>query len=135
VRNDLLPLAIGGAAVLGLLLLALIAALRHIPKTEPELAYRGVTRLATRLGYGPRPAQTAYEFATGLAEVMPLASTDLRLIATAKVEATYGRKEQPGAGLRMLGMAYRRVRLGMLKLVMKRRPRIGLRPRARKPRR
>ena len=129
-RNDLLPLAIGGGTVLGLLLLALIATLRHIPRTEPELAYRGVTRLATRLGYGPRPAQTAYEFASGLGEVMPLARTDLHLIATAKVEATYGRREQQGTMLRTLGLAYRRVRLGMLRLVLQKRPKIGLRPRS-----
>ncbi|HUR15725.1 MAG TPA: transglutaminaseTgpA domain-containing protein [Candidatus Limnocylindrales bacterium] len=134
-RNDILPLAIGGGAVLGLLLLALMASLRHIPKTEPELAYRGVTRLATRLGHGPRPAQTAYEFASGLGEVMPLARTDLHLIATAKVEATYGRKDQQGTMLRMLGLAYRRVRLGMLRLVLKKRPRIGHRPRSGKAKR
>ena len=134
-RDDALPLAIGGAAVLAFAVLALIAALRHIPRTEPELAYRGVARLATRLGHGPRPAQTAYEFATGLGEVMPLARSDLNLIATAKVEATYGRREQPGTMLRTLGMAYRRVRLGMIRLVIKKRPRVGLRPRPGKAKR
>jgi hypothetical protein len=118
-----------GAIIMGLLALAVWAGLRRIPTTEPELAYRGVTRLATRLGYGPRPAQTAYEFAAGLAELVPVAESDLKLIATAKVEATYGRKHPADTMRRTLGLAYRRVRLGLLRLVM-RRPKLGLRPRS-----
>ncbi|MEX2548515.1 MAG: transglutaminaseTgpA domain-containing protein [Chloroflexota bacterium] len=120
--------------IAALALLAVWAALRRVPTTEPELAYRGVTRLATRLGYGPRPSQTAYEFAAGLGELVPVASGDLKLIATAKVEATYGRRMPADAMRRTLGMAYRRVRLGLLRLVM-RRPKIGLRPRSTRSRR
>lgn len=120
--------------ILGLVSLAIWAALRRIPTTEPELAYRGVTRLATRLGYGPRPSQTAYEFAARLGELVPVASGDLKLIATAKVEATYGRRTPGETMRRTLGAAYRRVRLGLLRLVM-RRPKLGLRPRATNSRR
>ena len=116
-----------GAVVMGLLALAVWATLRRIPTTEPELAYRGVTRMATRLGYGPRPAQTAYEFAAGLAELVPVAQSDLKLIATAKVEATYGRRQPADTMRRTLGIAYRRVRLGLLRLLM-RRPKMGVRP-------
>jgi hypothetical protein len=115
--------------VLSLLLLAIVAVLRRIPSAEPEIAYRGVTRLATRLGYGPRPAQTAYEFAARLGELVPVASADLHLIATAKVEATYGRRQPADSMRRTLGVAYRRVRLGLLRLMM-RRPKLGLRPRS-----
>ena len=61
------------AIVAGLIALAVIALVRRVPSTEPELAYRGVTKLATRLGYGPRPSQTAYEFAAGLGELVPVA--------------------------------------------------------------
>lgn len=120
-----------GAVLLGLFALALWAAIRRIPSTQPEVAYRGVARLAARLGHGPRPAQTVYEFASGLGELVPVAQDDLRLIATAKVEATYGRREPAESMLRTLGVAYRRVRLGLLRLIM-RRPRISLRPRSRR---
>ncbi|MEO6351131.1 MAG: transglutaminaseTgpA domain-containing protein [Candidatus Limnocylindrales bacterium] len=128
------PLVVGGLLVLGLLALAAFAVFKRSSTTQPELAYRGVTRLATRFGYGPRPAQTAYEFAAGLGQLLPVASDDLKLIATAKVEATYGRKS-PGEGLlRSLSLAYRRVRFGLLRLVI-RKPRLGLRPRSLRPRR
>jgi transglutaminase-like putative cysteine protease len=123
------PWIIGGLLVLGLLALAAFAVFRRNPSTEPELAYRGVTRLATRLGYGPRPAQTAYEFTAGLGQLVPIASDDLRLIATAKVEATYGRKDPGESLMRSLSLAYRRVRLGLLRLVI-RKPKLGLRPRS-----
>jgi len=120
--------------VLALAFMALLAVWRRVPSTEPELAYRGVTKLATRLGYGPRPSQTVYEYATGLGVLVPVAQEDLQLIATAKVEATYGRR-QPADTVRLrLGGAYRRVRLGLLRTVM-RRPHINLRPRAMRNRR
>ena len=117
------------AVVTGLIALAAFAIVRRVPSTEPELAYRGVTKLATRLGYGPRPSQTAYEFAAGLGELVPVAQGDLALIATAKVESTYGRRNPDGSMRKSLGLAYRRVRLGLLRLVM-RRPKLGLRPRS-----
>jgi hypothetical protein len=121
--------ALAGLAIVVAGLGVLAYLLRRVPSTEPELTYRGVARLAARLGYGPRPAQTAYEFASRLGQLVPVAEADLRLIATAKVEATYGRRE-PGEGVRKsLGDAYRRVRLGLLRLLM-RRPRVGLRPRS-----
>jgi transglutaminase-like putative cysteine protease len=127
------PIVLIGAIIAALGGLALFAASRRMPSTEPERAYRGVTSLATRLGYGPRPSQTAYEFAAGLGELVPVAQEDLNLIATAKVEATYGRRTAGDGLLRRLGVAYRRVRFGLLRLVI-RRPKIGLRPRSRKPR-
>jgi hypothetical protein len=113
--------------------LAVWTAVKRIPSTQPDVAYRGIARLAARLGHGPRPAQTVYEFASGLGELVPVAHDDLQLIATAKVEATYGRRQPADSMLRSLGMAYRRVRLGLLRLVM-RRPRISLKPRGRRPR-
>ncbi len=119
------------AIVAGLIALAVLAIMRRVPTTEPELAYRGVTKLATRLGYGPRPSQTAYEFAAGLGELVPVAQSDLALIATAKVEATYGRRNPEDKMRKSLGMAYRRVRLGLLRLIV-RRPKLGLRPRSTK---
>jgi hypothetical protein len=125
------PVILVGAVLLGLIALAVWTTAKRIPSTPPEVAYRGIARLATRLGHGPRPAQTVYEFASGLGELVPVAQEDLRLIATAKVEATYGRREPGESLLRSLGVAYRRVRLGLLRLLM-RRPRVSMRPRSRR---
>lgn len=108
------------AALVGAL--GLWAAWRRIPSAQPELAYNAITRLATRLGYGPRPAQTAYEYADRLGEMVPPARNDLALITTAKVEATYGRREPGESLLLSIAEAYRRVRLGLLRLLFRRRP-------------
>ena len=65
-----LPIAVAVLVISGLAALGLFTAWRRrIPSAEPEVAYSGITRLATRLGHGPRPAQTAYEFAAGLGQL------------------------------------------------------------------
>ena len=127
--GSLLPLFLIAALVLALGGMGAWAALRRIPTTQPELAYSGITRLATRLGHGPRPAQTAFEYAARLGELVPVARADLHLLATAKVEATYGHR-QPGTVLMMrIGEAYRRIRMGLLRLVF-RVPRLARKPRS-----
>jgi hypothetical protein len=125
----LLPLLAVASMVLLAVGLAIWAALRRIPTTQPELAYSGIARLATRLGYGPRPAQTAFEYAARLGELVPVARSDLELLASAKVEATYGRRAPGSALLLRIGLAYRRARIGLLRLAF-RRPRLGRGPRA-----
>ena len=129
------PLLVIVAVLVCLSILGIWAAWRRVPTAEPEVAYWGITRLAARLGHGPRPAQTAYEFAAGLGELMPVARDDLRLIATAKVEATYGNRRPGDSVLHSLALAYRRVRFGLLRLLI-RRPRALGRPRGlrRRPR-
>ena len=129
--SELMPVLAIIVLVAGALLFAGIAAMRRLPSTEPEIAYRGIARLATRLGYGPRPAQTAYEFAAGLGQLVPVAAGDLTMIATAKVEATYGQRRPTPLKLRSLTSAYRRVRLGLLRLLF-RRLRFSRRPRSRR---
>jgi hypothetical protein len=124
--------------VFGVVLLAAGAAAwtawRRVPSTQPELAYGGIARIATRLGYGPKPSQTTYEYTARLAELVPLAKSDLNLIATAKVEAVYGRRAPGSVVLIRIADAYRHVRSGLLRLVF-RRPRLGRGPRtARTPR-
>ena len=115
--------------IVGLAALGLFAAWRRIPSAEPEVAYSGIARLATRLGHGPRPAQTAYEFAAGLGELVPVArERPADLIATAKVEATYGQRRPGESMLHSLAMAYRRVRIGLLRTIFKR-PKLIRRPR------
>lgn len=118
-------------AVFGLIvLLAVIARRRMRLTTAPEHAYRSVTRIASRFGYAPLPTQTAYEYAGVLAEVVPRVAPELQVVARAKVEATYAARSPEAEGLLALRAAYRRLRIGLLRLVLKRRrssPRRGLR--------
>jgi hypothetical protein len=93
---------------------------RRIPSTQPELAYSGITRLASRLGYAPRPSQTTYEYAARLADLVPVARPDLELLATAKVEAVYGRREAGSMLLIRIAAAYRHARTGLLRLLFRR---------------
>ena len=112
-------LLIGGGVLFAVMLI------RRVPSSEPEIAFSGLTRLASRLGYGPKPSQTPYEYADRLGELVPVAAGDVHLIATAKVEATYARRRPEAGTLATIGAAYRRARLGLLRLVlhMPRRPR------------
>jgi transglutaminase-like putative cysteine protease len=96
---------------------------RRAPAPEPEVAYRGVTRLATRLGYGPRPTQTAYEYTAVLSDLVPRVRNDLHLVARAKVQATYAPGGTVLEPLRGLRDAYRRIRFGLLRLAVRRRRR------------
>lgn len=117
-----------------LLLLAIAAllvatAIRRIPNVQPEQAYRGVERIARRFGHGARPSQTAYEYAADLAELVPRVRGELQVVATAKVQATYAARGPELEVVELMRRAYRRARLGLLRLVL-RRPRLGRSPRA-----
>jgi transglutaminase-like putative cysteine protease len=105
-------LLLGGGLMFGVLLF------RRVPSSEPEIAFSGLSRLAARLGYGPRPSQTPYEYADRLGELLPVASNDVHLIATAKVEATYAKRRPEAGSMGSIGLAYRRARLGLLRLVV-----------------
>jgi len=121
--NLALPLAIAGI-VLAALIVLIAFGLRRVPSTEPEIVFSSLSRLAARLGHARQPSQTAYEYADRLGQLMPVAAGDLQLIATAKVEATYGRR-RPGDSVRaMLASAYRHARLGLLRLAVHR-PHVG----------
>ena len=110
----MLSLLLGGAALLAW------AYLRRAPPPAPDLAYRGVARLAGRFGYGPRPTQTAYEYAGSLGELVPRVRTDLEVVARAKVQATYAARPAADDLLAGLRDAYRRVRVGLLRLAVRR---------------
>jgi transglutaminase superfamily protein/uncharacterized protein DUF4129 len=99
---------------------------RNAPAPEPEVAYRGVARMASRFGYGPRPTQTAYEYTAVLSDLVPRVRTDLQFVAHAKVRATYAPGGVVLEPLRGLRDAYRRVRLGLLRLALRRRRRITM---------
>ena len=88
--------------------------------TSPDRAYGTVTRIASRLGYGPRPNQTVYEYAGALAEVLPAARPALETVARAKVESTYGRASIGSDQLSALREAERRLRVALLRLLFRR---------------
>jgi transglutaminase-like putative cysteine protease len=118
------PLAIG--AMLLLLVIALLMTVlsrwqRGPAVAEPEAVYRGVARLAGRFGYGPRPTQTAYEYAGSLGDVLPAVRPELQLVARAKVETSYARRPPRGPAMAALRAAYGRLRLRLLSLAFRRR--------------
>jgi hypothetical protein len=121
------PGGAGAFIVVALLLLAAVGGVAWIawqrgPRgpTTPDSAYDGVVRLAARLGFGPRPTQTAYEYAAALGDVLPDIRPELQTVATAKVEVAYGRRTLGEERIRALRASYRRLRVGLLRLVFRR---------------
>jgi hypothetical protein len=91
--------------------------------TTADGAYGSVTRIASRLGFGPRPTQTVYEFAGSLGEVLPDSRPDLNTVARAKVESVYARQVVAGERLEQLRGAQRRLRVALLRLAFRRKDR------------
>ncbi|HSK52029.1 MAG TPA: transglutaminaseTgpA domain-containing protein [Clostridia bacterium] len=111
----LLLLIIGGFALL---------AWQRGPRGEinPDRAYSTLTRLAGRLGFGPRPTQTVYEYAGELGHVLPQSRPEIQTVADAKVEFAYGRRAFGSERIAALREAQRRLQLGLLRLVLRRGP-------------
>jgi transglutaminase-like putative cysteine protease len=103
---------------LGLALLAaiLLARLRRLPDADGSLAYGRIVGLARRLGYGPHPAQTEYEYAESLSDALPAVRAELHVVARARVEQRYGRRALSSEGKVALRRAYARVRTALLRL-------------------
>jgi hypothetical protein len=103
---------------LGLALLAaiLLARLRRLPDADGSLAYGRIVGLARRLGYGPHPAQTEYEYAASLSDALPAVRAELHVVAHARVEQRYGRRALTSEGKVALRRAYARVRTALLRL-------------------
>jgi hypothetical protein len=121
------PGGAGAFIIIALLLIAAVggvafAAWQRGPRgpTTPDGAYDGVARLATRLGFGPRPTQTAYEYAAALGDVLPNIRPELQTVATAKVEVAYGRRTLGDERIRALRASYRRLRVSLLRLLFRR---------------
>ncbi len=114
-----------GGGMAGLLLVAttvlLLFRLRRLPMGDGGMAYGGIVRLATRLGYGPHPAQTEYEFAASLSETLPAVREDLYVVTSARVETAYGKRQLDDAGRMALRQAYRRIRSALLRISLRRR--------------
>jgi hypothetical protein len=112
--------------LVGVVLLALFVFWRRRPRglEAPDTVYRNVVRLATRLGYKPRPTQTIYEYTGMLAEVVPQARDSLGAVAMATVEVRYGRRQLSSDRLVFLATAQQLIRRALLKLAV-RRPGLG----------
>jgi hypothetical protein len=98
------------------------AALRRVPTKpmHPDRAWGSLARLAARLGLGPRPSQTVYEFAGALADEVPSVRVELTTLARAKVEVAYGKRDLGPDRLRRIAEAYQRLRLALIGLVLRR---------------
>jgi transglutaminase-like putative cysteine protease len=118
-----LPLVIGLGLVMLAVVLVVLVRLRFGARPSPAGAYNGVARIATRFGYAPRPAQTVYEYASMLGDVLPSARPDLEVVARARVEATYAHRALGADRRTALGHAYGRLRLRLLRLALRYRPR------------
>ncbi|MEI8333645.1 MAG: transglutaminaseTgpA domain-containing protein [Chloroflexota bacterium] len=118
-------LLVSGLLVLvAFIALAIVAFVRRPPApAAPDAVYATVARIAGRLGHGPRPSQTVYEYAGSLGELLPSVRPELTLVAAAKVESTYAHREIGPDRLRQLGAAQRRLRVRLLGLLFRGRDR------------
>ncbi len=112
----LIPSTAGGAGAVVLLLLWL----RRPRRLEgPDAVYQNVVKLASRLGYRPKPTQTVYEYTGMLADIVPRARDSLGVVATATVEVTYGRRRLGTDRLVSLSAAAHAVRQALLRLAFR----------------
>ena len=107
------------AVLLTVVSLLLLFRLRRLPGGDDSLAYRGVVSLATRLGYGPHPSQTEYEYAGTLSETIPQVRDDLYLVTDARVASAYGQRDVGDDGHGPLQSAYARIRTALLRLSLR----------------
>jgi transglutaminase-like putative cysteine protease len=133
------PFVAGGNSSALLIVVAILLAIivggvafivwRRGPRGEvtPDRAYASLTRLASRFGFAPRPTQTVYEYAVALSEVLPQSRPEIQTVAQAKVEVAYGRRMLGSERMAALREAQRKLRVGLLRLLFRRRPRRGIR--------
>jgi hypothetical protein len=119
-------------AIAGLLAIAVaglaFAAYRRGPReVTPDSAWGSVTGLARRLGFGPRPTQTVYEYSDALGAVLPSVRPELQTVARAKVEVVYGHQTLSADRIRAVRAATARLRVALLGLIFRRRDRRRLR--------
>jgi transglutaminase-like putative cysteine protease len=113
-------------------ILAFVAYRRGPRAVTGDSAYGALVRLATRFGFGPRPTQTVYEYASSLGDVLPFARPELQTVAHAKVEVAYARHELAPERVRALQDAVGRLRLALLRLAFRRRDRRAFRASSRR---
>ena len=111
------------ALILGVGLVAVLyAVVRRTPRRpmHPDEAWGSLAKLAARIGLGPRPSQTVYEYAGALGDAVPRARVELTTIARAKVEVAYGQRDLGGDRLRRIAEAYQRLRFALLGVLIRR---------------
>ncbi|HXG25938.1 MAG TPA: transglutaminase domain-containing protein [Candidatus Binatia bacterium] len=120
-------LGIGPFIAIGLILLIgfgalAVATVRRTPSRpmDPDVAWGSLARLAARFGLGPRPSQTVYEYAGALGDEVPSARVELTTIARAKVEVAYGRRSLDSDSLKRIALAFHRLRLAIIGVVVRR---------------
>jgi transglutaminase-like putative cysteine protease len=116
--------AIAALLVIGVLALGWVAWKRGPRPMHPDRAWGSIGRWAGRLGLAPRASQTVYEYAGILGDAVPVVRPELRTVAHAKVEVSYGRRDLSQDRLRAVAEAHRRLRLGLLRLAFRRPPRL-----------
>jgi hypothetical protein len=114
-------IAIALILAVGLALLV-YAVLRRAPRKpmHPDQAWGSLARLAGRIGLGPRPSQTVFEYAGALGDAVPEARLELTTIARAKVEVAYGRASLGNDRLKRIAEAYQRLRFALLGVILRR---------------
>jgi transglutaminase-like putative cysteine protease len=121
--DDRIAVFVTAAGVAALLLtvisVLLLYRIRRLPAGDESLAYLGIVSLATRLGYGPHPSQTEYEYAGTLAEVVPTVRQDLYVVTDAQVETAYGGRRLGDGRRGALREAYARIRTALLRLALR----------------
>ena len=110
-----------GAGIVSVAFLGLLVLWRRRPRRleAPDTVYKGIVRVASRLGYKPLPTQTVYEYTGMLAELVPRVRVPLSEVATAQVEVAYGRRRLPTERLISLAAAQRVVQQALLRLVFR----------------
>jgi hypothetical protein len=118
IGSSLLPIGVG---VLAAILLAVLLWRRRPRRQSDAVAvYARMTRLASWLGFPPRPAQTVFEYTGALADVVPEARPELHAVARAKVEATYRPVPLDRDRLDAVAEAYRKARVELARLIFRR---------------
>jgi transglutaminase-like putative cysteine protease len=119
--------SLGPLVAVGLLLLVVVLGLAFLAwqrgprgSTNVDGAYGTVIRIASRFGFGPRPAETVFEYAGALGDVLPDIRPELQTVAQAKVESVYGQRLMSDERLAGIRAAQRRLRVGLLKLAFRR---------------
>jgi len=114
-------IAIAVILLIGMLALG-YAAIRRAPNKpmHPDKAWGSLARLAARLGIGPRPSQTVYEYAGALGDEVPAVRVELTTLARAKVEVAYGHRDLGADRLKRIAEAYHRLRLALIGLIFRR---------------
>ena len=98
------------------------AAYRRTPRRpmHPDKAWGSLASLARRVGLGPRPSQTVYEYAGALGDAVPAARFELTTIARGKVEVAYGKRALEQDRMRRIAEAYHRLRFAILAMAVRR---------------